>query len=408
LQGYDETIDGTDHGVNVLVGRSASSDAELSDKGRVLGRYLSAGGGYAGSQSYCQVDSLEKSETITQRKSLDSLDGTFAESISQHEVKGAKHVVARILSSTALLVLEVYETSAQLCLFAYHSNPNEIEEEPFAFPVARYALPTLPRGFTYITAHFDCSPVSLSGRRKDRGTNHLLEDGAGIFTITLEMQSWVSSETDGESDYPVDDWHVSWDFMTAVGLIDGFHRAAKRALGSLNREAATAVIDFESWSSRSLSWLPKHTFPPSRNSMCGYRLAMTEDSRNDGSASVGGGADHGKCVSVYDFTPAYVKEASMTAFEGTSNGGDSATIDVSQSWAMASQDSPNNTAIKSVIKWSAPSVAPHVLSEALAKYDTNAPYLVSTRNVRIAGPDLQSVVHLTSDYMLFAQVRGVS
>lgn len=333
----------------------------------------------------------------------------------QYEVKGAKHVVARLLSSTALAVLEVYQTSAEVHLFAYHSKLEGREEEPLAFPVARYALPALPNGFTYITAHFDCSPASLSGCRKDRRNHHLLEDGAGIFSLTLEIQSWYPSLTAAQEADTSGDVHVSWDFMTAIVLNDAFHQAAKKALTSLDREGTIPTVGFSTWASKSLSWLPVHNFAHSRNSICGYRLAMTDDPSTEGSAGIGnfevGANQQHKSVSIYDFTPAHVMEALSKATEGRSDGEGSATVDVSSSWAIPpSHSHPSGsmyeTCDKTVMKQSAPLVASRALSEALAKYGTYSPFIVSTRNVPISPPDLRSVVHLAHRYLLFAQVRG--
>lgn len=268
-----------------------------------------------------------------------------------------------------------------------------------------------------MTAHMECSPVSLSGYRKDRRIHHVMEDGAGVLAISLEMQS-APPEQDSESqDELASDSEDAdcWDFATAVVLIEPFHEAAIRALKMEDQAAHNSIThDFSSWAKSSLSWLPRQPCPPTHNSICGYRIAMAEDvtesasqSQNDEETTV----CH-KRVTIYDFTPAHVERAaSMTENKSLSVASSSPTK-APQSWAISPLDnvmgqpqSEEPEPIKQFLVTRAhPAVSPQSLADALSRFATAAPYIVSTRKIRLAPPDLLSVVHLTHDRMLFAQV----
>jgi hypothetical protein len=45
----------------------------------------------------------------------------------------------------------------------------------------------------------ECSPVSLSGCRKESRVQHLLEDGAGIVALSLEVQSTSVERRENQS-----------------------------------------------------------------------------------------------------------------------------------------------------------------------------------------------------------------
>ncbi|GHJ85957.1 hypothetical protein NliqN6_2359 [Naganishia liquefaciens] len=286
-----------------------------------------------------------------------------------------------------------------------------IAHGPLALSVMRYALPELPNGYTYVTGQFECSPVSLSGRRKDRGTHHLLEDGAGIFIITLEVQQWSSQEADLAGDSSSDDVHVDWELMTAVTRIDRFHKTAKKALSDMHSLETTMLFLFSSWAPTELSWLPLHTFSPSSDSICGYRLAMTEEIQMGCTAhSENGNQDvkqEYKKVSIYDFSTAHASKVLATAkFDNEEVTGS----DIQQALGHLLRDEGyEERAVESLnwtlVKQSRPSVSTSFLSEALEVYVAKTPYTVSTRNVRISPPALPSVLHLTQEYLLFAQSK---
>lgn len=259
--------------------------------------------------------------------------------------------------------------------------------------------------------------MSLSGCRKESRVHHLLEDGAGLVILSLEVQSLSSPELDedvGVAEAEADD--AVWDFMTACLLIEPFHEAAKAALNGKNRDSRIPVTrDFASWAPSILAWLPRQPCPPTGHSICGYRVGISEDVPQQEVNSQVESAY--KRVSVYDFTPAHVADAigqrmrqrSVVSYESIAS---SSPPKTARSWRIRPLTSEKNL-VKAEISSSVerfavlrsmPSVAPTRLARALEIYVTEAQYIVSSKRIRLSLPDRLSVLHLTQDYLLFAQV----
>jgi hypothetical protein len=123
-------------------------------------------------------------------------------------------------------------------------------------------------------------------------------------------------------------------------------------------------------------------------------------------------------VFLYDFTPARVEAATDGKNSGRmSNSPSSATASsykAPQSWAtqpfdggmdQLEQTNPNPVERFAVLRLT-PCVEPQELADALRKYVTESPYIVCSRNISLSTAGSFSVVHLTYDRLLFAQVRA--
>jgi hypothetical protein len=249
----------------------------------------------------------------------------------------------------------------------------------------------------------------------------LLEDGAGIVVLSLEVQSLVSADDAQYHDLLASEEEEDdavWDFMTGCLLIEPFHQAVKAASQHTGRDTASLVRHaFEKWAGTNLAWLPRQACPPAHNSICGYRVAMTEDASPEN-------ADQGpersfayKKVTIFNFTPAHVDNATKRRSEDMSSiSGSSLTslssLRASPSW---SNDSLNidldplgpiefNAVERFAVLRSVPLVTSWRLAKALEHYVAELPYIVASRKIRLSPPDGLSVAHLTQDYLSFAQV----
>jgi hypothetical protein len=242
-----------------------------------------------------------------------------------------------------------------------------------------------------------------------------------MIVLSLEVQSLVSADDAQDQDFLASEEEESdtvWDFMTGCLLIEPFHQAAKAASQPTGRDAATSVRHaFDKWAGGNLAWLPRQACPPTHNSICGYRIAMTEDAWPKKAGEDMERSSAYKKVTMYDFTPAHVDNATKRRAEDMSSiSGSSLTslssLRASQSW---SNDSLNidldplgqiefNAVERFAVPRSMPLVTSCRLAKALEHYVAELPYIASSRNIRLSPPDGLSVVHLTQDYLLFAQV----
>jgi hypothetical protein len=300
--------------------------------------------------------------------------------------------------------MHVYERSVQIHLIAYRRDP-VIDNS--GFEVASFAFPKLPENTRYLTVDLECSPVSLSGKGKDLLSNHLLEDGEGIFAINLHTQS-ATSVSEGAPEHEVDT--VS-ETATAVGMIQPFHLAAMRALsdeGSMGRapgEPKSNASQFGDWAYISLSWLPRHVQSPTRNAMCGYRLIVAAEtsSGNDGfnKAQVG--------LTIYDFTPAHVQRAIVLS-RGLPRMASLPSQLANCSGIRLGDAGPtemDDPAIRYLVKDSFPSFVTPQLENSLVSWATESPYLMASRTITLGSPGGPAVLHFTHEYLCFVQVSNI-
>lgn len=121
-------------------------------------------------------------------------------------------------------------------------------------------------------------------------------------------------------------------------------------------------------------------------------------------------------VSIYDLTPAHVEDA-MARKDVDRMSVSSSSLTVSshktpQSWAIQPLDgsmdqlgreNPSPVERFAVFR-STPCVAPRELADSLSEYVTESRYIVASRKIQLSPAGRLSVVHLTHDKLLFAQV----
>jgi hypothetical protein len=305
--------------------------------------------------------------------------------------------VSRILSSSALICLELYEDSTQIQLFAYGSESRESNARTTGIPVGVYKL---PGGMDSTIARMECSQVSLSGKRKDRGINHLLEDVEGIFTISLGRPDPCA--VTGRPD------NMEWNI--ACGMVRPFHNAAVAALlqkrrsgepGTAREALQTPVHEYKDWANDMLSWLPAGTEPPTRHAICGYRLATAVNASEEVAPD-----EKYKAVvrlTIFNFTPAHVaRELSAASINCEMADLPETRLGDTQSLAEGSPADSQPPAASAVITMSSPNRG----GQPLFEHATKSPYLMASRNIRLAaraeGP---MVLHLTQDQLVLLQVR---
>lgn len=264
----------------------------------------------------------------------------------------------------------------------------------------------------------ECSPVSLSGCRKESRIHHLLEDGAGIVVLSLEVQSTgiEPGVEDREGESKLDD-EATWDFATACFMVEPFHRAAVSALADVNMGSPQMrKHNFASWANTSLAWLPRLPSPPGSAAICGYRVMVSQDIVQASSSEHGSGENPITCkrISLYDFTPAHVRNIVPSKKQRQSV----ATFPLSsrkilKSWAvLPADDNPTkgkpydgNLVERFAVLRSMPSISPQRLADAFNDSVTEEPYVVSTKALRWSLPSLPSAVQFTHEHLLFVQAR---
>lgn len=234
--------------------------------------------------------------------------------------------------------------------------------------------------------------------------HHLLEDGEGILAITLGTQS-TTLAPEGASERG--DASVS-ETATAVALVQRFHLAAMRALAdesSIGR-APPGVYRFNDWACRTLSWMPRHVQPPTRNAICGYRIIMAEEapSRVDRVSE----AQKQVAITIYNFTPAHVNRAVAFTYGLPRVSDLPSRLSNCSCIPLAEEDAAtDNPAERYLVKDSFPSfVAPQLVNE-LPKYVTGWGYIAASRTIIIGRAVGPSVLHFTHQYLCFVQVSAI-
>jgi hypothetical protein len=330
-------------------------------------------------------------------------------------------VITRILSLYAVISLELNATSAYLHLFAYSQGKSVgTRSSDKAFSVARYALPTLPAGFTYVHAHMECSPVSLTSQSLGhRGSHGSIQDGEGILVVTLETQyNGVPDEQSGQT--PIAP--ATWDLMTAVCRISFFDRQAryswnKRHRGGMN--FPTASFDYTRWARKHLSWLPRLRNPPSAHSICGYRLMVTEKTGPPADVGTGGQAQDGATgyqrLVIYDFSPYRVLQT-IIAKDGSSEKQVNMMLDLTETARLPHTDSglkgrrflENHSDVRSFTMHKYGPRTPTLQQfapEFQQDYRTKVPYIIATRTISIDAPNVECIAHLSFEQLLLVHVR---
>jgi hypothetical protein len=247
-------------------------------------------------------------------------------------------------------------------------------------------------------ARMECSQVSLSGKQKDRDINHLLEDGEGIFTISLGGPDL--SAVIGRPD------NMEWNI--ACGMVRPFHNAAVVALlqkrrsgepGTAREALQTPVHEYKEWANDMMSWLPAGTEPPTRHAICGYRLATAVDA----SEQVGPNDKHKAVVrlTIHDFTPAHVTRELLPAYK-TVKPTDSPGIPSGKS-QLPDDKVPGDSqppAVSNVVTTSSPNKG----GQPVFEYATKSPYLMASRDIRLARAEGPAILRLTRDQLIFLQV----
>lgn len=307
--------------------------------------------------------------------------------------------MSRILLSSVLACLEVYENSAQVQLFAFGPESGDSNARTIGMPIGIYKPPD---EIDSTIARMECSQISLSGKRKDRAVDHLLEDGEGIFTIALEKPNHAAMTDDGDA--------MEWN--TACGMIRPLHNAAVVALAQQSRpkqsdspfaESQTPVYEYRDWADKILSWLPAGTEPPTRHAICGYRLATAVPANEE----VGPNDKHKAVVrlTIFDFTPAHIARQLSVAcmkYGATEPPGiQSANSRSSVEDGPAGSRSP---AVSTIVTTSWPNRA----GQPVFEYATKSPYLMASRNIWLARAERPFVVRLTQDQLVLLQVRRFS
>jgi hypothetical protein len=179
----------------------------------------------------------------------------------QYEIREAEHVISRLVSSRAIICLELNAMSAHLHLLAVDLESARTTADPFnaAFSVARYALPTLPRGYTYVMPRLECSPLGLTSLTRKHQNYGMLYDGYGVICFTLEVRS-DSEPAQGAPEMTGAPTNLqSRNFTTGCCSVQPFHKQAVFAW-TKRKEGAhlpTVYYTYEQWAVTQLSWLPR-------------------------------------------------------------------------------------------------------------------------------------------------------
>ncbi|KAJ9107363.1 hypothetical protein QFC21_000813 [Naganishia friedmannii] len=322
-------------------------------------------------------------------------------------------VIPRILSTKALAILEVRNRSATLQILACDSNVSSAGEEGSGdVVIASYALPTVAQDRVYLTAYMECSALSLSARSEKCNEHHLLVDGEGILTITLETL-YVPVRGPREQGYRPDP--AAWSTMTAVALIKSFHdEAAQRNAEPSTKSSSTRKYRYEEWAPGNLSWLLSHPARPSRNAICGSRLLMPGDvySRDDDPAIVGGARNRQK-INIYDFNPSNVKKARCSEVRGKTAFRLSETLNIldlhtaEESTKMAAASAENDYG-RLLVTRSGPAVTASTFEFEIANYATESPYISTTKRLGVESSSSVFIGQLAHGLLLLTHMTGTA
>jgi hypothetical protein len=325
----------------------------------------------------------------------------------KHEAAEATHITTRIISSNALALLELQTRSASLHLFAYQKDDHAQDEE-LAFFVGRHQLPGLAEDRVYLRGRLDCSPVSLSGLARDNDYHHLLVDGEGILTITVET---FYAPIDGQSIYGLAPNVGAWTSSTTCALIKPSHAFARARLGRITSSGGPALTELHSnvpVQGVKLSWLLQHLVRPTQESICGYRLYISGDSNTDWHEQGISRLDQ-QTLRIYDFTPMRVKKAGYPEREVSAPIRHSVYQSIfrleNDDKPVAANDLPHSQmgCGKRFVETATP---PWDLSSFLydtLRESTRLPYILTTQRLRMSPYHVCQVVY---GHMLLCQVSG--
>lgn len=256
----------------------------------------------------------------------------------------------------------------------------------------------------------ECSATSLSARSDTSAEHHLLVDGEGIVTITLETL-YVPIRGPREQGYRPDS--NAWSTMTAVSLIKPFHfEASLWDSASSDKNPITRKYSYEKWAPGNLSWLLRHPARPGKNAICGYHLLMPGDLYSpDENPAVGGGAPTRKQkISIYDFNPIHVKKAicsegrDKTAFR-LSDTLNILDLHTAQQSRTKDKSLDGNNHCRVLVAKSGPAVDASTFEFELAKYATEAAYISTTKRLEVEPSSSGYAGQLAHEHLLLTHVR---
>lgn len=181
--------------------------------------------------------------------------------------------------------------------------------------MGRFELPLLATNHIYLNAHLECSPVSLTLAHNSGDKHHLLADGAGIMAITLEIL-YIPVPGRGEHALPPDT--SSWTSTSCCCLIQPFHDAAQRSLMETRDSSDTIPTHcYGGWAPSALSWMQRHPVRPTRDAICGYRVATAGEAFNDLDGVLGGVANlEHHTLRIFDLNPVHIRRARHVGARG--------------------------------------------------------------------------------------------
>lgn len=284
-----------------------------------------------------------------------------------------------------------------------------MRERSAAYTTARFGLPSLDTTRVYLTGHMECSPVSLSLECKQSDQHQLLSDGEGIVAITLETLNILSLGPQGHR-LPPD--VASWTSTTCCSLIQPFHIAAGKSLRELQSPSdGDLTYSYDEWAPSALSWLPRHPVRPTRDSICGYRLAAVGESFNDLDGILGGAANlQHQTLRMFDFTPGHVRRARYQDARGRTPLQFSSSLHIlplrSGEMEQNERDFERSSSRfeRVVVTKSAPATEPSVFQRKVDGYATEAPYILLTREISIDSSSTSFVCQISHNAMLLTQV----
>ncbi|KAJ9107287.1 hypothetical protein QFC21_000734 [Naganishia friedmannii] len=326
--------------------------------------------------------------------------------IHQYKISEAEHVITRILSLSAVLSLELYATSAYLHLFAYSRGRAAGKSFDKAISVARYALPTLPAGFTYVHAHMECSPVSLSSRdHRRREPHNILQDGEGILVVTLETQFNGGLSLQSSQEPPID--FSTLDLITAVCRISYFDKQARYAWHKRCQDMAlpTAHFSYSRWAIQCLFWLPSLPNPPTVHSICGYRLLVSEKTEPD-AAHAQHGAPGNQRLTIYDFSPYRIHQAIIAKDRNSKQPVPLAHDSGALGQQRLLKDDPDLQRFTTDTCGPQTPALQQRAPEFVREYRTKAPYIQATRVIETDEPYVECIAHLSHEQLLLVYQRG--
>jgi hypothetical protein len=277
------------------------------------------------------------------------------------------------------------------------------------YTTARFELPSLETTRIYLTGHMECSPVSLSLKGKYSDQHQLLSDGEGIVAITIETLYIPSLGPQGHR-LPPD--VSSWTSTTCCSLIQPFHAAAGKSLrGAEDSSDHGLTYSYDEWAPSVLSWLPRHPIRPTRDAICGYRLATVGESFTDLDGVLGGLANmEHQTLRILDFTPGHVNRARYIEARGRTPLQFSSSLNILPLYSE--ENTQNGSDLdrsptpyeRVVVTKSAPTTEPAVFERKTERYATEAPYILLTRRISINPSSTSFICQISHNAMLLTQV----